>query len=693
MKLQKRLLVFLSALMVLVGTLSVAINMFAAEEDHKPVLTAVKNGENIEISLVSQSDLSGFSGLQVGDPEAGTSGVAYDQEIFSFGNENVTSIDNDALDLQVNAESGLISISTTQGVNVASGQSLLSFVFKPNDSYDKSKDYTFSLKLTDAYDEDFNDYTWKNDTFTVTYCEEPPAEEEYITFIDTAGNETKLYDSMIRSCAPTANDNYLLSDVLTAAGVTENLADCRYKIASNDNFIVYLDADDYANIALFYNKGWRSTVDDTTGYEGGWYKVKNLETITAENHNHVDCECANMINISRDETMLCESVIHDWDEGIITSSPTCEENGVRTYHCKNNPIHTRTEKIEALGHDWDDGVVTTEPKCEDEGVRTITCRNCGNTYTEAIDKLGHTWASEKKTDKEATCEGTGQKSLHCTVCGAIDPDSIEEILALGHDWDDGVITKEATCTENGEKIYTCKHDSSHTKTEGLEALGHVPAEAVKENEVEATADKAGSYDEVIYCSVCKEEISRTEHTIEKIEYKCVEGSNLNWIKGSEETAEFVFKRTADDETTYDHFKGVQVDGKDVDTSHYTTKKGSVVIDLKTEYLDSLSTGDHKLSALFDDSEPVTVDFTIAEEKNSDKSEEKTNTSTGSGTSSGLGSGSSSGSANKNASADSAGNVKTGDSYTVNVYVTLCILAAIVIIGMFYNNKNEKDMNH
>ena len=45
---------------------------------------------------------------------------------------------------------------------------------------------------------------------------------------------------------------------------------------------------------------------------------------------------------------------------------------------------------------------------------------------------------------------------------------------------------------------------------------HTPGEIVRENEVAATCIKEGSYDEVIYCTVCGEEVNRESKTIEKI---------------------------------------------------------------------------------------------------------------------------------------------------------------------------------
>ena len=43
-----------------------------------------------------------------------------------------------------------------------------------------------------------------------------------------------------------------------------------------------------------------------------------------------------------------------------------------------------------------------------------------------------------------------------------------------HTWDEGVVTKEATCTEDGVKTYTCTDpDCNATKTAVIEALGHI----------------------------------------------------------------------------------------------------------------------------------------------------------------------------------------------------------------------------
>ena len=76
---------------------------------------------------------------------------------------------------------------------------------------------------------------------------------------------------------------------------------------------------------------------------------------------------------------------------------------------------------------------------------------------------------------------------------------------------------EATCTEEGrcdEVVYctVCKTELSRTE-KPIPALGHTPGEPVKENEVAATCTEDGSYDEVTYCILCQPELSRTEKPV------------------------------------------------------------------------------------------------------------------------------------------------------------------------------------
>ena len=61
--------------------------------------------------------------------------------------------------------------------------------------------------------------------------------------------------------------------------------------------------------------------------------------------------------------------------------------------------------------------VTKEPTCTTSGEKTFTCV-CGESYTEAIEKLGH--SEVKVSGKAATCKSTGlSDGKKCSVCGTV----------------------------------------------------------------------------------------------------------------------------------------------------------------------------------------------------------------------------------------------------------------------------------
>jgi len=141
----------------------------------------------------------------------------------------------------------------------------------------------------------------------------------------------------------------------------------------------------------------------------------------------------------------------DWT---IDTAAACETVGSKSHHCTRCDSKIDVTEIPASGHSWNDGAITTEPTCTDEGVKTFTCNACGKTRTEAVAALGHNYSSDWTIDTAAVCETVGSKSHHCTRCDSkID---VTEIPASGkHTWNNGVITKPATIAEEGVKTYTC----------------------------------------------------------------------------------------------------------------------------------------------------------------------------------------------------------------------------------------------
>ena len=126
----------------------------------------------------------------------------------------------------------------------------------------------------------------------------------------------------------------------------------------------------------------------------------------------------------------------------------------------------------------------------------------------------HTVHTEHKWDegvvtKKATCTEAGEKTYTCTVCNAT---RTEKIDATGHKYStEWTIDKEATCTESGSKSHHCTVCDAKTEETEIKATGHKWDEGVVTKE--ATCTEAG--EKTYTCTVCKEtkteEIKATGH--------------------------------------------------------------------------------------------------------------------------------------------------------------------------------------
>ena len=182
---------------------------------------------------------------------------------------------------------------------------------------------------------------------------------------------------------------------------------------------------------------------------------------------------------------------HTWDNGTITTAPTCTKAGEETYSCTKCDA-TKIEPIPATGHswksDWTSDATHHWHECVNKncdvkdnagkygyaehsgGKATCTqnavCKICKAEYGE---KLPHDFTAEtvdaKYLKSAATCTEKAVYYKSCAVCGLSSEGTADEATffsgnVLDHDW--------GAWTQNSdEKTHTriCKRDTSHTETE------------------------------------------------------------------------------------------------------------------------------------------------------------------------------------------------------------------------------------
>ena len=280
-------------------------------------------------------------------------------------------------------------------------------------------------------------------------------------------------------------------------------------------------------------------------------------------------------------------------------SCTCGEKGTETFESGDLAAHSyKTEWSKDSTKHWHECSVCGNKK--DEAAHTPgaaatettpqTCTTCGYVIKEAI---GHVHSyTEKNTDAKylksaATCTAKAVYYYSCS-CGEKGTETFESGETLAHTW-------ETKWANNDSKHW---HECTVCKTKGDEADHAFEWKIDKE----ATVTEAGVMHEE--CKVCG--YKKTAIAIDKLAPSIIDGRNVKWNKGGENN--LTFKSDA----AFSDFVEVLVDGKTITAENYEKREGSIIIELKASYLETLAEGEHTLT-IRSASGDATTKFTVEAE--------------------------------------------------------------------------------
>ena len=317
----------------------------------------------------------------------------------------------------------------------------------------------------------------------------------------------------------------------------------------------FIEVNENATNVIFNDGGENQTKDLTIVattlyyYDGTWYEtMPHIHTYSGD----CDATC-NECGETRETTAE-----HTYDNACDTDCNVCGEvrETTHNYETKHDETYHWTEcsecgaTTEKVAHAWDEGTVTTEPTCTTAGVKTFTCE-CGATKTEEIPMLAHSYGEEwlsnetghwhacqcgATTEVEAHVpnieQPTEEESQVCTVCGYVIAPAIshthtpdtewtsdetyhwhacngcdEQLDKAEHLFNQEVATEEylatsATCTAKATYYYSCECGAKGAETfENGETIAH---------QYVVDHDDAQHWNK---CSVCGyiDETSREDH--------------------------------------------------------------------------------------------------------------------------------------------------------------------------------------
>lgn len=221
--------------------------------------------------------------------------------------------------------------------------------------------------------------------------------------------------------------------------------------------------------------------------------------------------------------------------------------------------------------------VTKESMCTSTGFKKYTCTICGETKTETVPALGHSFNNYNTVDIPATCTQEGSQSYHCSRCDATT--GSVAIPKTGHTYGDWYISVQPTETQTGVKTRQCTVCGNY-ETEIIEKLE--PTMKAPEKVTGIKAKAASSYVTLSW----NEDEAATGYRIYKYnpsnkKYEKVKDvhSTSYKVTGLKAGTSYSFKIRAYNKTEYGTFWGTLSDVYKTKTT-YTSNKPAQVTGLK-----------------------------------------------------------------------------------------------------------------
>ena len=203
------------------------------------------------------------------------------------------------------------------------------------------------------------------------------------------------------------------------------------------------------------------------GHTFGEYVVSQAPTCVKEGTKKHTCQKCNL-----EET---ESVPATGQHNVVNVNgypATCTATGLTAgQKCSScGEFFVEQEVLPKIAHSYNAGEILKAATCSTSGVIRYTCTNCNRSVDETIAATG-SHVVKRIEGYAATCTKPGLTSgQKCKVCDIV-LTAQEEIPALDHVYDDGVVQKGNNCLVNDMITYTCTQCGA-TKTDTLETKGN-----------------------------------------------------------------------------------------------------------------------------------------------------------------------------------------------------------------------------